>query len=119
MTDMDKIKRYGFFIGLIILFGGLNLAILLSHLSRYFGFIMIAIGLSIMLMTREKKTQEPEREPVARKRPLSKREKAGDNLGERFIHLITFNGILKPYLPLFGILVLAGIILFILMQIKK
>ena len=63
MNDMEKMKRYGFFIGLIILFGGLNLAILLSHLSRYFGFILIAVGLVIMLLTREKKAPEPKVEP--------------------------------------------------------
>ena len=112
MNDKEKMKRYGFFIGLIILFGGLDLAILLSHLSRYFGFILIAVGLVIMLLTREKKSPETEleQEPVVRKRALKKWEKAGDNLGERFIHLLTFNGILKPYLPIFGILVLCTVI---------
>ena len=59
MKTADKIK---FVIGLVLLFGGLDLTILLSHTSRLFGVLLIILGLGILywagLEQREKKTMQ-------------------------------------------------------------
>ncbi len=106
---MNDGKRYGFFIGMIILFGGFSLAILLSHLSRAFGFLLIAIGLVIMYLTRDTATSLF----GTRKRiDGDGDEKEYKNLGQRFIDLITLDGRLKPFFPILGIILLAGIMAF-------
>lgn len=40
-------------------------------------------------------------------------------LSEKFMHVITFNGILKKYLPFFGVLVIVGILIFNLLFENK
>ncbi|MCK4758040.1 MAG: hypothetical protein KAS67_06295, partial [Thermoplasmata archaeon] len=107
---MDNLKRYGFFIGLVILFGGLNLAILLSHMSRYFGFALIILGLAIIYFTREERPDILR--PAAEKEVKEKEKARPQNLGQRFIYTLTLKGALKPYLFILGFLVLAVVIFF-------
>ncbi len=122
---MRKDRRIWFVLGLIILFGGLNLTILLSHLSRAIGVLMIIAGLAVVLWATEEKTPAAAlpsaarpleaappsvaTPPAARKRaPRPKKKTLASNL----INLLTLDGILKPYLPIFGILIIAVLIMF-------
>ncbi len=50
---MGRINRWRLFAGLIVLFAGLNLTLLLSHLSRFVGLGLILIGLLILISARE------------------------------------------------------------------
>ncbi len=114
---MQGIKKYGFFLGMIILFGGLNLAILLSHLNRVFGLMLIGAGLLIMYLTRDEapwiKSDKPGEEDIPGDDDDDDDEKSTfKNLSQWFISMITLNGKLMPFLPILGMILLAGIMAF-------
>ncbi|MBA3045648.1 MAG: archaeosortase/exosortase family protein [Candidatus Thermoplasmatota archaeon] len=100
MRNTDRMK---FVIGLVLLFGGLNLAILLSHLSRYYGVALIFAGIGVLAWAaRDIEKTIPETEKP-------------DNLASKIVHAITFNGKFIAFLPLMGIGVLVTVIAFNLM----
>lgn len=99
---MTRKNRIWFIIGLIILFGGLDLAILLSHLSRYIGFLLMAVGLVILFFSGRE---------ILVAGPSDKKEGA-KNLGARWIHMLTLRGSLKPFFPVFGAIVIIFVIVF-------
>jgi archaeosortase C (PEF-CTERM variant) len=92
---MKQLDRAKFIIGLIVLFGGLNLTILLSHLSRFYGIAMVFAGICILLWA--SRGAERDHSPVP-KRPK--------NLASDIIHLLTFNGKFRDAIPIAGIGVL-------------
>ena len=97
---MKERNRIWFVLGLIILFGGLNLTILLSHLSRYFGIVLIGLGLAIIFLTT--RTED---------RPKKKVEPA-KTIGTRLIALFTVDGRVTPYFPFLGIALVAFVAVF-------
>jgi len=60
---MKPLNRILFVIGLVLLFGGLDLAILLSHTSRWVGIVFILAGIGILTIA----VKRIERLPVTNK----------------------------------------------------
>lgn len=92
MKTTDKLL---FVAGLVMLFAGLDIAILLSHLSRVFGIPLIILGAWLIYHSTKKK------EPVAEKEEKVPEKK---NIASSVINFITVKGLLKPALPILGIL---------------
>jgi archaeosortase C (PEF-CTERM variant) len=92
---MKTVDRVMFVAGLVLLFGGLNLAILLSHMSRLIGvaFILGGIGLLLWSLRSEK---------VSVQKRLEKRE----NIASWLVNFLTLDGRLRPLIPVAGIAVL-------------
>jgi exosortase/archaeosortase family protein len=80
--------RLGLLVGLVFLFAGLDVMILLSHLNRLFGVVLFAIGLGILAWG-YKGTERSERAP-------------SDNLAGKLIHGATLNGRLMDLMPVAG-----------------
>jgi archaeosortase C (PEF-CTERM variant) len=99
MRNVDKLKLV---IGLVVLFAGLDIAILLSHTSRFIGIMFIIIGIGILATTVEG-TEKP------RKRREKHEEKKPQNIAAKIIDLLTLRERIKPLLLIFGI----GIILLV------
>lgn len=98
---MKPLDRIVFVIGIVLLFGGLDIAILLSHMSRWVGIGFILAGIGILLIAVKRiETIIPQ-----------KTEKS-DNLASRIIHLLTFNGRFRESIPIAGIGVLISVISF-------
>ncbi len=98
---MKTIDRIIFVIGLVLLFGGLDLTILLSHTNRLFGIGLIFAGLALILWAA--KLSETE---------IPKKIKKPDNLASKVIHLLTLNGRFKESIPIAGIGVLVSVLAF-------
>lgn len=100
MKNTDKLKLV---VGLVVLFAGLDLAILLSHLNRFIGIILIIIGVGILATTIEG-GEKP------RKKKKKVEEKKEQNIATKIIDLLTLGGRLKPLLPIagVGIIILVG-----------
>lgn len=96
---MKTVDRILFVFGLVLLFGGLNLAILLSHMSRLVGIAFIFGGICLLLwsMRNEK--------ALVRKKPEKK-----ENIASWLVNYITLDGRLRPLIPVSGIAVLVMII---------
>ncbi|MFH0816432.1 MAG: archaeosortase/exosortase family protein [Methanobacteriota archaeon] len=76
-------------VGLVFLFAGLDVMILLSHLNRLFGATLFAIGLAI-LSWGYRGSEREEKKP-------------SDNLAGRLIHAVTLNGRLADLMPVGGV----------------
>ncbi|MFO7618048.1 MAG: archaeosortase/exosortase family protein [Thermoplasmata archaeon] len=101
MRATDRLKLV---IGLVLLFGGLNLALLLSHLSRLYGIALIMAGLGVLLW-------------AARGMEAPSQEKGEpDNLASRVIRIITLRGRLHGFLPVFGIGIIITVIAYNLLM---
>ncbi len=98
---MKTTDRIIFVIGLVLLFGGLDLTILLSHTNRLVGIGLILAGLVLILWAA--KSSEPE---------IHDKTKKQDNLASKVIHLLTLNGRFKDSIPIAGIGVLVSVIAF-------
>lgn len=98
---MKTIDRIIFVIGLVLLFGGLDLTILLSHTNRLVGIGLIFAGISLILWAA--KSSEPE---------VPKKMKKPENLASKLIHLLTFNGRFRESIPIAGVGVFASVIAF-------
>ena len=100
---MKSADRFKFVIGLVVLFAGLDLAILLSHMSRLIGIIFIILGIGIIFWSLE------EKEPKLVRKPKKKKP---ENIAQRIIDILTLDGRLKPYLPVIGIAIIVLIAYF-------
>jgi len=98
---MKTIDRIIFVIGLVLLFGGLDLTILLSHTNRLVGVGLIFAGLALILWAAKSSESE-----------IPKKIKKPENLASKVIHLLTFNGRFRESIPIAGICVLVSIIAF-------
>lgn len=98
---MKAFDRMLFVAGLVLLFGGLNIAILLSHTSRFVGFILIPIGIGLLLYALRG-------EKVSAKKPSRRKQ----NLATSIIDKLTLSGRLRPLIPVAGISVIIMVIAF-------
>ena len=98
---MKTIDRIIFVIGLVLLFGGLDLTILLSHTNRFVGIGLIFAGLALILWAA--KSSEPE---------VPKKMSKPDNLASKLIHMLTLNGRFRESIPIAGIGVLVSVMAF-------
>ena len=98
---MKTFDRIIFVIGLVLLFGGLDLTILLSHTNRLVGVLLIFIGLALIFLAAKRSESE-----------IPEKIKKTDNLASKVIHLLTFNGRFKESIPIAGIGVLVSVIAF-------
>jgi exosortase/archaeosortase family protein len=96
---MKTIDRIMFVAGLVLLFGGLNLAILLSHMSRLLGIAFIFGGIGLLLWSMRGE------EAQVRKKTAKK-----ENIASRLVNFLTLGGRLRPLIPVAGIAVLVMII---------
>ncbi|MDI6887175.1 MAG: exosortase/archaeosortase family protein [Candidatus Thermoplasmatota archaeon] len=85
-----ELKNLRILIGVIILFAGIDVTILTSHLSRWVGVLMIFIGLAILLSG-------------IKAMPKIRKEVELKNLGARLINFISFKGRLIKWFPIVGI----------------
>jgi archaeosortase C (PEF-CTERM variant) len=92
MRNTDKLL---FVAGLVMLFAGLDVAILLSHLSRAFGIPLIVLGAWLVCYSTKKK------EPILEKKEAPPEK---ESIASSVINIITLKGRLKPALPILGIL---------------
>ncbi len=98
---MKTSDRVLFIIGLVLVFAGLDLTILLSHLSRLVGILFLVAGIGLLLWSvREEKLLKPAK--PARK----------INLAGKIVDRVTLGGRLKSLLPVTGIAILAAVMLF-------
>jgi len=97
MRNVDKLKLV---IGLVVLFAGLDIAILLSHMSRFIGIIFIIIGIGILATTIEGAEERP------RRRKEKAEERKEENIATRIIDVLTLRGKLKPLLPIAGVVII-------------
>jgi exosortase/archaeosortase family protein len=100
-------QRIRFLVGLILLLAGLEIAVTLTYLARWFGLILMLLGLGILVLTARRKTEEeqkeeelvlPKEEEKEKEEVIHKRITLADTL----ISLLTLNGRLNILLPLFG-----------------
>ncbi|MCK5397291.1 MAG: archaeosortase/exosortase family protein [Thermoplasmata archaeon] len=98
MKTLDRLK---FVIGLVLLFGGLDLTILLSHTNRLVGVGLIFAGLAFILWAAKSSESEA---PEKIKKP--------ENLASKVVHLLTLNGRFRDSIPIAGIGVLVSVIAF-------
>ena len=98
MKQTDRIKLV---IGMVLLFGGLNLTILLSHLSRLYGVALVFAGIGIILWAAG---------GIERGRTPKAAEKK--SLATSIIHILTFNGRFRDALPIAGIGILSLVAVF-------
>ncbi len=92
---MSKLKTWRFFAGLIIFFAGLDVTLLLSHLSRFIGVALLFAGLLLMITAHPK---------------LSKRTK--DALPDKFVSLFSPETLSKLRYLVFFVLSVFTVILF-------
>ncbi len=97
MRNENKMKLV---IGLVVLFAGLDLAILLSHTQRFVGIILIFMGIGLLLWA------------VKEDIPKAKLKKEDENFVTWLIDLLTIRGRLKPLLPVAGLVILVLVALF-------
>jgi exosortase/archaeosortase family protein len=94
---MKTADRVMYVAGLVLLFGGLNLAILLSHMSRLVGIVFILAGIGALLWA------------AKGEKAVAKEKTAEDNIASRLVNLVTLEGRLKLLIPAAGIAVLVAV----------
>ena len=99
MKPLDRVK---FLIGLVFLFAGLNVLILLSHLDKLYGVLFLGIGLGLIIWANWDKVS----------RPVKVEERKKENIAARIILFMTLGGRLKTLLPVGGIAIIALVILY-------
>ena len=89
---MKQLEKIIFIAGLVLLFGGLNIAILLSHMSHFIGlaFIIAGIGLLLWALRNEKSA-------------IIKKSVKKDNIASKIVDFLTLQGRLKALIPVAGI----------------
>jgi archaeosortase C (PEF-CTERM variant) len=89
--------RWWLAVGLIMAFVGVNLQLLTHIVSvRWFGIGLIIVGMAAAVYwVRFIERAAPERKPLRRR-----------DLADRFVHYLTINGHLRPWLPIIGIIVI-------------
>jgi exosortase/archaeosortase family protein len=106
-------QRIRFLVGLILLLAGLEIAVTLTYLARWFGLVLMLLGLGILVLTARKKTEEEqeEEEIVKKEEKEEEEEEIGEKkeiiskrrtLADTLIGLMTLNGRLNILLPVFG-----------------
>lgn len=100
MKTANKLKLV---VGLVVLFAGLDLTILLSHTSRFVGIVLIIVGVGLLFWALEERK-------IPREKKVKIKKKEEGNIATRIIDFLTLNGRLKPLLPVvgIGIIVLIG-----------
>ncbi len=98
---MKTSDRVLFVIGLVLLFAGLDLTILLSHMSRLVGIALLAAGLGLLFWSVRSEAALPVKKPVK-----------GRNIAAKLIDMLTLQGRLRAVLPVAGLAVIAAVVLF-------
>lgn len=98
---MSPARRFGFVAGLVMLFAGLDLLILLSHLSRLWGALLIIAGIAVLAWASRGAG-------VTGPGPA----KPADNIASRLIRKATFGGRFRDAIPAAGVCVLASVAVF-------
>ncbi|UCE36046.1 MAG: archaeosortase/exosortase family protein [Thermoplasmata archaeon] len=108
-------QRFRFLVGLILLLAGLEITITLTYLARWFGLVLMILGLVILIFTARKKTEEKEeKEKVKEEEEVGIGEKEEEKkiiherktLADILISAFTINGRLNILLPVLGALLI-------------
>jgi exosortase/archaeosortase family protein len=93
-------QRFKFLFGLFLLLAGLEIAVTLTYLARWFGLVLMILGLGILVATARMRPKDKAKKEGSE--DVEKEEKETRNLADVIVTKLTLGGRINPFLPVIG-----------------